>query len=69
MSASVLQTSRLFCAQVLQELRKVVWPTRRDVILTSVIVFILAALFACFLVIVDRVLILMLTALLDLAHG
>ncbi len=42
-----------FIQQVRSEVSKVVWPTRREVMLTTVMVFILAALVAVFFAIVD----------------
>ena len=42
-----------FLQQVRAEVGKVVWPTRREVMLTSVMVFILSALTAVFFAIVD----------------
>ena len=46
-------------AQVLQQVRtevsKVVWPTRREVVLTTIMVFIMAALTATFFSLVDIV--------------
>ena len=42
-----------FIQQVCAEVAKVVWPTRREVMLTTVMVFILAALTAVFFAIVD----------------
>ena len=42
-----------FLQQVRAEVAKVVWPTRREVMLTSVMVFILSALTAVFFAIVD----------------
>ncbi|MBD3664413.1 preprotein translocase subunit SecE [Sulfitobacter aestuariivivens] len=42
-----------FLQQVRAEVAKVVWPTRREVMLTTVMVFILAALTAIFFAIVD----------------
>ncbi len=42
-----------FIQQVRAEVSKVVWPTRREVILTTVMVFILAALTAVFFALVD----------------
>lgn len=42
-----------FIQQVRTEVAKVVWPTRREVMLTTVMVFILAALTAVFFAIVD----------------
>ncbi len=42
-----------FIQQVRSEVSKVVWPTRREVILTTVMVFIMAALTAIFFALVD----------------
>jgi preprotein translocase subunit SecE len=42
-----------FIQQVRAEVAKVVWPTRREVFLTTVMVFIMAALTAVFFAIVD----------------
>ncbi|MEW9922365.1 preprotein translocase subunit SecE [Marimonas sp. MJW-29] len=42
-----------FIQQVRAEVGKVVWPTRREVMLTTIMVFILAALTAVFFAIVD----------------
>ncbi|WP_187429004.1 Protein translocase subunit SecE [Roseobacter fucihabitans] len=42
-----------FIQQVRAEVAKVVWPTRREVMLTTVMVFILAALTAVFFATVD----------------
>ncbi len=42
-----------FIQQVRSEVSKFVWPTRREVMLTTVMVFILAALTAVFFAIVD----------------
>ncbi|MGR3485064.1 MAG: preprotein translocase subunit SecE [Paracoccaceae bacterium] len=42
-----------FIQQVRAEVAKVVWPTRRETFVTTVMVFILAALFAVFFSIVD----------------
>lgn len=42
-----------FIQQVRAEVSKVVWPTRREVLLTTVMVFIMAALTAVFFGIVD----------------
>ncbi|MCG6883453.1 MAG: preprotein translocase subunit SecE [Silicimonas sp.] len=44
-----------FIQQVRSEVAKVVWPTRREVVLTSVMVFFLAVLTAAFFWLVDRV--------------
>ena len=42
-----------FIQQVRTEVSKVVWPTRREVVLTTIMVFILAALTAVFFSLVD----------------
>ena len=42
-----------FIQQVRAEVSKVVWPTRREVMLTTVMVFIMAALTAAFFALVD----------------
>ncbi len=42
-----------FVQQVRAEISKVVWPGRREVVLTTVMVFIMAALFAAFFSLVD----------------
>ena len=42
-----------FVNQVRAEVSKVVWPTRREVMLTTVMVFIMAALTAVFFALVD----------------
>jgi preprotein translocase subunit SecE len=42
-----------FIAQVRAEVAKVVWPTRREVLLTTIMVFIMAALTATFFSLVD----------------
>ncbi len=42
-----------FLQQVRGEVAKVVWPTRREVVLTTIMVFILAAITATFFSIVD----------------
>ena len=43
----------LFIQQVRAEVSKIVWPTRREVLLTTVMVFIMAALTAMFFMLVD----------------
>ncbi|MBM3631611.1 MAG: preprotein translocase subunit SecE [Alphaproteobacteria bacterium] len=55
MGSKWLKSSRLFFDQVMQETRRVVWPTQRDVVFTSIIVFIIAAMFSIFLFFVDQV--------------
>lgn len=55
-----------FIQQVRSEVSKVVWPTRREVVLTTVMVFIMAALTATFFFLVDLSIRLGLQGLLDL---
>ncbi len=43
----------LFIQQVRSEIGKIVWPTRREVLLTTVMVFVMAALAATFFSLVD----------------
>ena len=54
-----------FIQQVRAEIAKVVWPTRREVALTTLMVFIMATLTAIFFFVVDLVIRTGLTALLD----
>jgi preprotein translocase subunit SecE len=42
-----------FLQQVRSEVSKIVWPTRREVVLTTIMVFILSALAATFFSLVD----------------
>lgn len=42
-----------FIQEVRSEVSKVVWPTRREVLLTTIMVFIMAALTAIFFTLVD----------------
>jgi preprotein translocase subunit SecE len=42
-----------FIQQVRSEVAKIVWPTRREVVLTTIMVFIMAALTATFFSLVD----------------
>lgn len=55
MGSKWLKSSRLFFDQVMQEAKRVIWPTQRDVVFTSIIVFIIAAMFSVFLFFVDQV--------------
>lgn len=57
-----------FIQQVRSEVGKVVWPTRREVMLTTVMVFIMAALTSVFFFIVDLIIRYGLTALLTSFH-
>lgn len=44
-----------YVQQVRSEVSKVVWPTRREVMLTTVMVFIMAALTAVFFALIDLI--------------
>ena len=44
-----------FIQQVRAEVAKIVWPTRREVLLTTIMVFIMAALTAIFFALVDMI--------------
>ncbi|MFN3605941.1 MAG: preprotein translocase subunit SecE [Cypionkella sp.] len=52
-----------FLQQVRAEAAKIVWPTRREVVLTTIMVFIMAALTAAFFSLVDIVIRMGLTAI------
>jgi len=53
-TAQMARTNPLqFIQQVRSEVAKVVWPTRREVLLTTVMVFIMATLTAIFFALVD----------------
>ena len=69
MKTDWVKTARVFVAQVMQEGRRVVWPNRRDVVFSSLIVFILAILFSIFLFIADQVIITALKIILGMDHG
>lgn len=58
-----------FCAEVIQEGQKVVWPTGRDVVLTGIIVLVLAVIIAAFLGFVDNVVIIFLHVVLGVGNG
>jgi preprotein translocase subunit SecE len=57
-----------FIQQVRSEVAKVVWPTRREVVLTTIMVFIMAALTAIFFSLVDLVIRFGLTYVLNAFH-
>jgi len=57
-----------FIQQVRSEVAKVVWPTRREVMLTTLMVFIMAALTATFFSLVDLVIRSGLTYVLNAFH-
>ena len=54
-----------FIQQVRTEVSKVVWPTRRELLVTTAMVFVMAAIAAVFFFLVDQVIALGLTTLLD----
>jgi preprotein translocase subunit SecE len=45
----------LFVRQVRQELQKVTWPTRRDTLISSIIVILLIFLFSLFFLLSDQI--------------
>jgi len=55
-----------FIQQVRAEVSKIVWPTRREVLLTTVMVFIMAALTAVFFALVDIIIRFGLAGVLDM---
>jgi preprotein translocase subunit SecE len=57
----------LFLQQVRTEVAKVVWPTRREVVTTTIMVFIMAAITSVFFFMVDSVIRLGLTSILGMA--
>jgi preprotein translocase subunit SecE len=57
-----------FIQQVRSEVAKVVWPTRRETVLTTIMVFIMAALTATFFSLVDLVIRFGLTYVLNAFH-
>ncbi|NBZ89311.1 preprotein translocase subunit SecE [Stagnihabitans tardus] len=57
-----------FINQVRSEVAKVAWPTRREVMLTTMMVFVMAALTATFFFLVDLVIKLGLTWILSSFH-
>ncbi len=55
-----------FIQQVRAEVSKVVWPTRREVLITTVMVFVMATLAAIFFFLVDKLIQFGLTSLLGM---
>lgn len=45
-----------FMRQVRQEISKVTWPTRKETVITSILVFLMVFICAIFFLVVDRVL-------------
>lgn len=58
-----------FIQEVRAEISKVVWPTRREVILTTIMVFIMAALTAVFFSVIDLLIRTSLTSVLNYFGG
>lgn len=56
-----------FMQQVRAEVSRVVWPTRKETAITTVMVFLMAAVAALFFFLVDQVVRLGLTGILDMA--
>ncbi len=57
----------VFMQQVRAEVARVVWPTRKETAITTVMVFLMAAVAALFFFLVDQVVRLGLTGILDMA--
>ena len=57
-----------FIRQVQAETKKVVWPTRRETVMTAVMVVLMTTILALFFLAVDSVFQGLVTALLKLAH-
>ena len=57
----------VFMQQVRAEVSRVVWPTRKETAITTVMVFLMAAVAALFFFLVDQVVRLGLTGILDVA--
>lgn len=55
----------LFLQQTRSEVSKVVWPTRRELLVTTVMVFIMATLAAIFFFLIDQVIAFGLTSILN----
>lgn len=55
-STAIFAKSILFCKEVVYESKKIIWPDRRDVTVTSIIVLVLSAIFGVFFFIVDQIL-------------
>jgi len=65
----VAKTSPIdFIRQVQAETKKVVWPTRRETVMTAVMVVLMTTILALFFLAVDSVFQGLVTALLKLAH-
>ncbi len=58
-----------FFSEVVKEMRKVVWPTRGDVVVTGILVLILSMMCSVYLFIVDRVVLFTLQWIMGGAHG
>ena len=56
-----------FMQQVRAEVSKIVWPTRRETMITTVMVFVMAFIFALFFFGVDQVVKFFLTSILSIA--
>ena len=56
-----------FIQQVRSEVSKVVWPTRREVLLTTVMVFVMATIFAIFFFLADQIISWLLQLILSLS--
>jgi len=55
-----------FIQQVRQELSKVTWPSRRETIVTTIMVFIMVALASVFFLVIDQILVFIVGEILNL---
>ena len=57
-----------FVQQVRQEVSKVTWPTRKELTITTIMVFIMVVLASVFFLIVDKIISVGITLILGLGH-
>ena len=62
----VKTTPALFLRQVRQETAKIIWPTRRETVITTIMVFVMVVLASLFLFAVDQVMALLVRTVLGL---
>ncbi len=56
-----------FIQQVRSEAAKIVWPTRRETVTTTIMVFVMATLFAIFFFLADQIISLLLQVILSIS--
>ena len=59
----------LFVRQVMQELQKVTWPTRRDTFISSLIVILLIFLFSLFFLLSDQIWSFLIKKIIEIGSG